>query len=220
MLNNWLSCPTDCGTVIQLPAIPNNQDCTAYNLDYSQVCGVLILPTGVALPGDWQSPDDWNDLVDNTDTSNTAGKYLIGEGQVPEPELDEVEYPKRIKRVVNRLYRLEFEVDNLNDATYAFLQKFQCGYTEFKFWIETVSGHLFGGSSGITPSFSDASFPLNGGRDDTMFGSLTIEFNADGDPPRAAVDLTGLTNVTQNNLIGDPDNNFIIGDPTQNWGIQ
>lgn len=219
-LNNFLSCPNDCGTVIQLPAIPVNQGCTAYALEFSQVCGVLILPTGAALPSDWTSAEDWADAIDNTNTNNTKGKYLIGEGQVPAPELDEVEYPKRLKRVVNRLYRMEIDVDDVNVSNYSFLQKFQCGFTDFVFWIETVSGYLFGGSAGISPSFADAQFPLNGGRDDKMFSKLIIEWDADGDPPRASVDLLTLTTITQNNLIGDPDNNFIIGDPTEGWGIQ
>lgn len=219
-LNNFLSCPNDCGTVILLPAIPSNQGCTAYTLEFSQVCGVLILPTGAALPSDWEDPDDWEDAIDNTNTNNTKGKYLVGEGQVPPPELDEVEYPKRLIRVVNRRYRLEIDVDDVSSATYDFIKDFQCGFTDFVFWIETVSGYLFGGSAGISPSFTDAQFPLNGGRDDKMFGKLIIEWDADGDPPRSSVDLTPLVVTTQNNLIGDPDNNFIIGDPDEGWGIQ
>lgn len=186
-MNSFLSCP-DCGDELQLGAIDVNQDCTLYDQKYSQVCGIIFLADTATLPVDWTDANDWADVLDNGLAGNGKGKYLVGEGEIGEPDGDLTEYPKRRLRITNRLYDVDLTVKNLSDAQYDFLKQLQCGWVNFRFWIETVGGRLFGGANGIDPATVNVSFIYSGGRNDKEEAIVTIQYESDGDPPRADVD--------------------------------
>lgn len=187
-MNSFLTCPADCDDELTLGPIEVVQDCTAYSQRYSQLCGLILMPDGATLPADWTSAADWGDVIDNAITGNAKGRYLVGEGEIGEPEGVEAEYPKRKTRVSSRVYTLEFSVRNLSDVQYEFLRQLQCGWIDFTFWHETVGGRLFGGTTGIEPLGVNVSFLYSGGRDDKEEAVITLTFESDGDPDRADVD--------------------------------
>ena len=187
-MNAFLTCP-DCDDNFSLGVIDVDQDCTLYDQKFSQVCGIVFLPDTVALPSDWTDVDSWAEVLDNS-VAGTKGKYLVGEGEIDAPNEERSDYPKRRQRVTSRLYTLDMTVKNLNATQYEFLRQMQCGYTGFRFWIETVGGRLFGGANGIDPDLVTVAFVYSGGRNDKEQAILTIEYEADGDPTRA--DVSGL----------------------------
>jgi hypothetical protein len=217
-VNQFLQCPSDC-LDFDFGVLDEDQDCTSYDLEFSQVCGLIFLPNAAPLPTDWTSPSDWEEVIDNELTNNSKGRYIIGSGEVPVPEKFIGEYPKKIRRVLDRRYTVRMEVVNLSNNQYEFIRLLQCGDLKCRIWIETVGGLLFGGPSGIVPSLIDGDLPLSSDRNGKEFGTTFIQFFSDGDPDRAAVDLTGVGVDTGVPAIGDPDQNFIIGDPSSGFGI-
>lgn len=217
-VNQFLSCPTDC-LDLDFGALDEDQECTSYDLEFSQVCGLIILPNEAPLPSDWTSLSDWEEVIDNMVTNNSKGRYIIGAGEVPPPEKFIGEYPKKVRRVLDRKYSVRMDIFNLSDNQYEFIRLLQCGPVKFRFWIETLGGHLFGGPSGIVPSWTDGELPLSPLRDGKEIGTALLNFFSDGDPDRTMIDLTTLGSDEGVAAIGDPDNNFIIGDPALNFGI-
>ena len=191
-MNQFLVLP-DCGSPLELGAIDVDQDCTLYVQRYSQVCGVILLPDVGSLPPDWTDAASWATVIDNGIASTTKGKYIIGEGNVPAPDEEELNYPKRMRRIQSRLYTVTLDIKNMSDAQYAFLRLIQSGYIDFRFWIETVGGRLLGGSTGIDPQLATVSFVYAGGKDDKEIASLVIEYQSDGDPLRA--DVPGIADA-------------------------
>lgn len=185
-MNQFLTCP-DCDN-FQIGPVDVDQDCTLYEQKYSQVCGIIILPDTADLPTDWTDADDWAEVLDNAATGNGKGRYLVGEGEIQAPDGDLTEYPKRMRRITSREYTVDLTIKNLSATQYLFLQKMQCGWKGFRFWIETVGGRLFGGANGIDPALIDVSFLYSGGRNDKEEAVLTLTYESDGDPPRADVD--------------------------------
>lgn len=155
-----MSGPQACEEII-LPAISDNQDCAAFELYESQVCG-LILTRGTP-PLDWTSAPSWRSVILNGASLDEAAKYLLGIGEIPAPDKTTFEGAKGNDVISSRRYTLTFRVANLTDQIYNFLIPFQCGFTGFRFWVETVGGHLFGGPGGIVPLFCDVDFPSTGG---------------------------------------------------------
>lgn len=186
-MNSFLTCP-DCDDVFALGPIPVDQDCTLYEQKFSQVCGLILLPNTSSLPPDWTDADSWATVLDNAVTGNGKGRYMVGEGEIQAPDGDLTEYPKRRLRVTSRLYTVDITIKNLSDSQYTFLKQLQCGWVDFRFWIETVGGRLFGGASGIDPSTVDVAFLYSGGRNDKEEAVLTITYESDGDPTRADVE--------------------------------
>lgn len=186
-MNQFLTCP-DCDDSFALGPIAVDQDCTLYEQKFSQVCGFILLPNAATLPTDWTDADDWAVVLDNSLTGEGKGKYLIGEGEIQAPDGDLTEYPKRRQRVTSRLYTVDITVKNLSDTQYLFLKQLQCGWVDFRFWIETVGGRLFGGANGIDPHLVDVAFLYGGGRNDKEEAVLTVIYESDGDPPRADVE--------------------------------
>jgi hypothetical protein len=189
MPNDFISCPADCDTEFVFPAIPVDQSCSTYEQPFSQVCDLVIQPTGAAAPFDFTTPATptvVSSEIDNTDATNAKSKHLVGEGGVAVPEKDIGEYPKRQTRITNRVYTLVLNIKNLSDSMYEFLRGLQCGPTNFTFYYGTVGGRLFGPDGGIEPSSIDVDLPLGEGRDDKEIGTITITWDADGDPDRGA----------------------------------
>lgn len=186
-MNTFLTCPADCDTALDLGAIDVNQDCTAYQQKYSQVCDLIIQPDAANAPLNWAGAPTVAAVageVDNTNTDGTKSKWLVGEGGVAVPEKITDEYPKRKSKTSFRTYTLIFNVKNLSDEQYAFLQQIQCGNTDFKIWYANVGGHIYGGATGIDITYIDADLPLGEGRDDKEIGTITVQWDADGDPTR------------------------------------
>ena len=186
-MNTFLTCPADCDDALDFGAIDVNQDCTAYQQKYSQVCDLIIQPDAANAPLDWTGAPTVSAVageVDNTNTDGTKSKWLVGEGGVPVPEKITDEYPKRKSKTSFRTYTLVFNVKNLSDDQYAFLQQVQCGNTDFKIWYANVGGHIFGGTTGIDIASIDADLPLDESRDGKEVGTITITWDADGDPTR------------------------------------
>ena len=223
-LSNFLDCSGDCG-VHTFAAASEEQECIR-PLAYSQVAALLFLPNTLTRPDgwDWTDPADWAEVLDNTTGNNTSGRYVVGIGEVPEPEKYIGRYGRsgKFQKVLARKYKVSLDVLDLNDTIRELIRDFQCGVSGFTFWIYTTGCRIYGGAGGIPPSFTDGDLPLNGGRNDREYGRMILQFFADGDPGRADIDLSGiLDGVTSVNpqAIGDPDNDFIIGDPTGGWGL-
>ena len=189
-MNSFLTCP-DCDDSFQLGPIAVDQDCTLYEQKYSQVCGIILQPNSASAPSDWTSAASWATVIDNAATGSSKSKYLVGEGEIEPPDGDLTEYPKRKQRVTSRLYTVDLTVKNLSDQQYAFLKQLQCGWIDFRFWVETVGERLFGGATGIEPFAVDVAFLYSGGRNDKEEAVLTITYESDGDPPRG--DVPGIS---------------------------
>jgi len=189
MANDFISCPADCDEAFLFGSIPIDQSCTTYDQPFSQVCDLIIRPTGAAAPLDYTDPALPLAValeIDNTNIDNTKSKHLIGEGGVAVPDKEVGEYPKRQTRITNRAYALVFNIKNLTPSMYAFLQALQCGPTNFTFYYATVGGRLFAPVEGIEPTSIDVDLPLGEGRDDKEIGTITITWDADGDADRGA----------------------------------
>ena len=187
-MQTFLSCPADCDTALNLPAINANQDCTNYDQLDSQVCDLVIVPdTTASDPFDWTDPSAPTLIsggIDNTVTDNSKAKRLVGEGGVPVPEKIVSEYPKKKNRITGRRYTLTFNVKDMGDESYAFLRALQCGWTGFKFYYANLGGHGFGPEGGIDVLSVDVDMPLSEARDDKELGTIILTWEADGDPAR------------------------------------
>jgi hypothetical protein len=189
MINEFLTCPADCDTALVLGALPTKQDCTSWKQRYAQVRGLLIIPTGAAPPLDFTTPKDPTvnpGEIDNTDVTGLKSKLLFGEGEIPEPEATTDDYPNRKQRDAFKTYTLTHTIKSLDDETYEFLRLLQCGRTDFTFMYDTVGNWLFSDAAvGISPDSVRVAFPRGGGRDDKELATITLVWEADGDPDRA-----------------------------------
>jgi hypothetical protein len=183
MPNNFCLCDT-CDEFIFV-ALDADQDCAGVP-NLSQVCGLLIIPDTADLPTDWESKTAWEAVIDN-DTEG-AGKYLTGVGSIPEPEKNTITVAKGVEMTTIRDYTLTMEVYNLSNTQYTFLRSLQCNPLNYVFWPENVSGHIWGGSTGIAPRLTDVDFPLGAGEDELEKAVLTINWRSKCDPPRTYID--------------------------------
>lgn len=185
-LNNFCNC-VPCDTEFVFTSLDTDQNC-AGSPKLSQVAGVLIAPTGATLPADWTSRADWEAVVNNTSVDNTSVRYLTGVGGVDVPEKQVIRVAKGYDILAYRTYSLVLDAYNLSDANRDFLRGFQCNPTNFRFWIETVDGSIFGGATGIAPNFSDADFPLGAGEADLEKGTLLLNWRATCEPARTTIE--------------------------------
>ena len=138
--------------------LPENIDCVPLPLE-SQICGVVILPYGAPTPGDWNDIDSWLEVLDNGETQGLKGKYFICTGDVPEAQDIEVNLGRSNRKVVNRVYDLNFYPQWFDATGYTFFRNLQTriGWNpNFRFWFATIGGRLLGGANGIVPSFLTA----------------------------------------------------------------
>lgn len=200
MPNNFCLCET-CETEFYFGALDADQDCSA-SPDLSQISGLLIVPDSAALPSDWESRTAWEAVVDNDSTDNSYGKYLTGIGSIDESENTTVEIAKGQQITTIRLYTFILEVYNLSNTQYQFMLAMQCNPANYTFWPENVSGHLWGGSTGIAPTYTNVAFPLGAGDGDVEKAVLTIQWRATCDPPRTYIEglsenFAGTTEITR-----------------------
>lgn len=192
-INSFTTCPEDCGDDNLLPAIDAIQDCTSYTQEISQVHTLYLMPQVGGTPSAdpftnfATTPTVTASAIDNTGTDNTKAKFLVGDGGVAEPTETVVEYPKLNEKVVERLYELVFNVRNLSDAQYAFLQQMQCGNTDITFYYSSGMGtvvYVYGKQGGIAPRKVTVTFPKGAGRTDRDLATIKIQWLATGDPDR------------------------------------
>lgn len=176
-----------CGGV-DFNAIPSLSECEcAIAPLFSEVQGLLILPIGAKSPVDWSNMDDLEAVIDNSDTNNKRGKWLLGIGEVPAPRLVVAQLGKTAQKLARKVYELSFEVDITSSSIYTFLFKLNANYTGFNFWYYTVGGYLFGKQTGIRPAFVTVDFPKGGEDDAVEIGIVRITWYADGEPLRVPV---------------------------------
>jgi hypothetical protein len=186
-INSYLNCPTNCDTSVLLPAISQEQDCTSYPQKDSQVCDLVIQPDGADAPFAWTVPTAPTlvvNAIDNTEALNAKSKRIVGTGGVDAPDEQVQPYPKQQERVVKRIYTLVFNIHNVDLAHYNFGRALQCGDTGFVFWYANLAGNLYGGVNGIRPKSVKAEMPLGSGTEDKEIITVTIMWEADGDPTR------------------------------------
>lgn len=167
-----------------MPAITSDQN-DVRPPKLSEICGVLILPMGAAPPTSWTDASAIEDTSDNTVTDNSKTKWIVGRGELPDPEEVIISMGRDERRIGRRLYALEFEVNVRCDPELSFVRTFQRSYRSFRFWLATRGGRFLGGSRGIFPKFVTASAPYL--RDDLERAFLRFEWFADGSPSRATV---------------------------------
>jgi len=190
IVTSFTTCPDDCTDENLLPAILAEQDCPNYAQDLSQIHTLIIRPDGATDPfADFATtPTAVSGGIDNTEALNAKSKLLVGEGGIAVPEKVVLEYPKLQEKVVERDYPLTFNIKNLSQAQYAFLQKLQCGTVSgWSFYYASGMGTnqwLYGIQGGIPMYYIDVDFPKGGGKTDRDVAVITIRFKATGDPLR------------------------------------
>ncbi len=177
-------CPADCDSNNLLPAIPEAQDCTSYEVKLSQVSDLYIMPDGATNPlASWSTtPTAVAGAIDNTDTTNAKCKWLVGEGEIVVEEVTQ-DYPKQKSKITERIYTMNFRVWDMANH-YDFLRQLQCGATSLSFWYGDLADYIFGKASGIQPELVNVQMPKGGGRDDKASGLIIMRWRADGDPER------------------------------------
>lgn len=160
-----------------LPVFPTCQDSVYYSQLHSQISGLVILPYGAAVPGDWTSIDDWSATIDNTDTTGEKARYLVGKGSfLPNQQVQAVLSGGRLTENRERSYRLTFSVLNMDDGHAEFGRKLQNNLRNFTMWLETLGSRMIGGATGIKPFLVNADFPFNGENGDKESMVVTMDF--------------------------------------------
>lgn len=160
-----------------LPAFPTCQDSVSYAQLHSQIAGLVILPYGAAVPGDWTSIDDWTATIDNADAAGEKARYLVGKGScLPNQQVQAVLSGGRLTENRERSYRLTFNVLNMDEGHAEFGRKLQNNLRNFSLWLETLGGRMVGGATGIKPYFVNADFPFNGDNGDRESMVVTMDF--------------------------------------------
>lgn len=190
MINTWTrtfdDCPSGCDDELLLVALPEDPDCVVIP-DLSEISDIYIEPTGADSAFDYSGGDPVENAggIDNTDTTNAKSKWLVGIGEIGDPE--EITYPAAKGRTVilKRIYTLTFRVIVKEDGVRNFLLQMQCGDTNHLFRYGTRGGKLFGGEQGIAPTSVNARLPLASGNEAVEEGTLVFTFETtNGDPPR------------------------------------
>ena len=158
-----------------LPAIATCQDEPTYRQRRSEVSAILMLPVGADKPGSWENIADWVNVIDNTDTDDEKGKYLVGIGSfVPESQVEVSLSGGRFVEQRERTYRLNMAVLNIDDGHSALCRKLQTGLRRFDFWLLTLGDRLVGGVNGMRPIRANADFVLAAGRDSREVWNITL----------------------------------------------
>lgn len=177
-----------------LPAISTCQETTTYNQRRSEIAGLLMLPVGADRPGSWENIEDWENVIDNTSTDDTKGKYLVGIGSFALESLTEVSLAGgRVVENRERRYRLSMAVLNIDDGHSDLCRKLQTNARRFDFWLLTLGDRLIGGDEGMRPFRVNADFVLASGRDSREVWNITLDtiFLQYPQMTAQAVDFTG-----------------------------
>jgi hypothetical protein len=183
-INQFLECPEDCEEGLLYGPIDEDQDCIDYAQELSEVSDLYMIPTGAPdmFAAFATTPTYVADSIDNTVSDNSAGKWLVGIGEVPAADKVQTPYPKGKQKTTERTYALTFTVFNMSDLQYTFLQQVQCGGTGFTFYFADLGDSVYGKQGGIEPSFVDVDFPKASGQ--TRRAVITLQWKAKGDPFR------------------------------------
>lgn len=185
--NQFKICPDNCQAVVSYPSTHEDQDCTAFDLYESQVCGLVIMPEEAPQPSDWTEKLPWQGSINNAHIGRNFGKWLRGVGSVAVPQKTEVVYGRGTRFITQRIYGLVFRVHNLSSDQYQLLQAIQCDDRYYTFWYETLSGHIFGCTGGIVPLITDVDFPLEGTRGAIQYADISIRFRGSGQLQRSMI---------------------------------
>ena len=176
------------------PAIATCQDGTTYRQRRSEIYGLLILPTGATPPGSWENIADWVSTIDNEETDDSKGKYMVGIGSFLPDSLVEVSLSGgRFVENRERTYRLNMAVLNIDDGHSALCRKWQTNSRRFSFWLLTNGDRLIGGAEGMRPLRVNADFVLSSGREAREVWNITFTTSFLEYPAMTAqaVDFTG-----------------------------
>lgn len=177
-------CPADCDDVNLLPAIPEEQDCTSYERPLAQLCDLYIMPEGATNPlASWSTtPTAVVGAIDNTDTTNAKCKWLVGKGRVTSTEVIDT-YPKGKKKLSELKFRFEFDVFDIENH-YDFLQKLQCGSTDYNLWYGDLANYIYGLTGGIPPEVFYAKETSAFGDEDKQQWTIIAEWTGNANPQR------------------------------------
>ena len=183
--------PTDVCGDLELPDFPLIQDCVSYPQLRSEVCGLIIKPTGALSPVAWYDLSEWTDegKIDNADPA--VAHYIAGRGSFLPLEKTVVSLAGgRVEENRERTQRILFNVLNMDTATpgfdvghIGFGRKLQANKRDFTVYVVTIGGtygaftenRVIGGSSGMQPVFTDAVFAFNEGKDSRESMQLIID---------------------------------------------
>ena len=138
-------CPNTCGSVADVSF--NN---CAPERHWGEVSKIYLADASFAGFTDVSDLAEWTTNL--SDTVDNKIRTLIGIGDVPEPEIVEVETSADRIAVGFKKFTLPFEIDETNDINYNFLLLSECGGS-YILWFETRDGMLYGGNDGILVTF-------------------------------------------------------------------
>lgn len=184
--NTFFTCDPDCAAELTLPAHDVNQDCTNYDQPLSQVSDLFLIPKGAPdiFAAFATTPTYVANSIDNANTDGTKAHWFVGEGSIPVPEKQTLQYPKGKEKQGERTYTLNFTIKNMSDAQYKACQAIQCGNTNFTFYYADLADYVYGKQGGIVPLSIDCDMPSEGNRDSRKQATIIIKFRAMGDPDR------------------------------------
>lgn len=194
LFNPFTYLPSTLCDAWNLPAITTCQDGTTYNQRRSEISAILMLPIGATPPGSWDNLADWVNTIDNAETDDTKGKYLVGIGSFQLENQVEVSLSGgRMVENRERTYRLAMNVLNIDDGHNNLCRKLQTNARRFNFWLLTVGDRLVGGTKGMRPVRVNADFILASGDQSREVWqiNITTTFLQYPEMTAQAVDFTG-----------------------------
>lgn len=179
MISPFTYLPTDVCGDLALPTFPVIQDCVNYAQLQSEVCGLLVTPTGATPPTQWFAFEDWEACakIDNTNAAKTH--YLVGRGSFVQSQKTTVSLAGgRVEENRERTQRLVFNVSNMDNNHVLFGRKLQANKRNFVIHVMTIGGTLnriIGGTKGMQPVFTDAIFNFNEGTESRESMQIIID---------------------------------------------
>lgn len=172
MISPYTYLPTDACDDLDLPDIPQVQDCVNYSQLRSEVCGLIIRPIGASYPIAWYNLSEWYDesKIDNTDPAKAH--FIAGKGSfLPTEKTTATLAGGRVEENRERKQRVSFNVLNMDAGHIAFGRKLQANKQDFTFNVVTIGGRygafeenrIIGGFYGMQPIFTDAVFAFADG---------------------------------------------------------
>lgn len=149
-----------------LPDFSTEQDCTTYDQELSEVCGLIVVPDGASIPTNWQSFPDWNTVLlpKIVNTNPAKAHYLVGIGSfLPTEKTTLILAGGRVEENREHRYRLNLSVKNMHDGHAEFARSLMANKKDFTFFLHTMGDRVIGGPEGMNPVFVDAEFPFGSG---------------------------------------------------------
>jgi hypothetical protein len=178
-VNAYTYLPPDvCGDT-DFPVFPFIQDCTSYDQEVAEICGIIFVPLldGLIPTGnDWKTFSEWSvSIINNNETSP---HYIVGVGSfLPTEKTLTTLAGGRVEENRERRYRLSFSVFNMYSGHVNWARKLQVNNREFVFFLHTIGDRVIGGPYGMMPSYSDAEIPFNlGGVKENLQITIDTDF--------------------------------------------